>query len=81
MGGLKCHLTHSISEEDWTALNEHFVIPDNIVYMFGRIRDQANKFELIGHEEITDVDGVIPIDVWIERQRAAGYDFGVETSS
>lgn len=75
--GFKCHLTHAITDEDWTAINERFVVPGNVVYVFGRIRDQDNGIELIGHDEIEDVDGVIPIGLWEERQRAEGNDFGL----
>jgi hypothetical protein len=70
--GMNCHLTRSITEEDWEAVNAHFVVPSNLVYIFGRIRDQANKVQLIGHDTIIDVDGEIPIEVWEERQRARG---------
>jgi hypothetical protein len=45
-------------------------VPDNIVYIFGRIRDQANGIEMVGFDTILDVDGEIPIEVWEERQRA-----------
>ena len=77
MDGFECHLTHGITPEDWAAINERFVIPANVVYMFGLIRDQDNNIDIVGHDEITDRDGVIPIDVWEERQRAEGNDFGL----
>jgi hypothetical protein len=68
--GMKCHLSRSITAEDWEAVNEHFVVPPNVVYIFGRIRDQVNKVEMIGFDTIIDLDGEIPIEVWEERQRA-----------
>jgi hypothetical protein len=69
--GYHCALTRSITGEDWAALNVRFVVPDNIVYIFGRIRDQANGIEIAGYDTIVDIDGEIPIEVWEERQRAA----------
>jgi hypothetical protein len=68
--GFKCHLSRNITEEDWVAINEHFVVPENLVYFLGRILDQDNSIELIGYDTIDDVDGEIPIEVWEERQRA-----------
>jgi hypothetical protein len=79
--GYKCELTRGITEEDWAALNERVVIPDNVVYIFNVIRDQMNGVEIVGFDEMEDPDGVIPIDVWVERQRAEGYDFGAGAHS
>ena len=68
--GMQCLLARSITSEDWEAVNKRFVVPPNLVYIFGRIRDQSNGVEMIGFDTIVDVDGEIPIEVWEERQRA-----------
>jgi hypothetical protein len=68
--GMNSHLARGITPEDWEAINERFVVPANVVYIFGRIRDEANKLEVIGYDMIIDRDGEIPIEVWEERQRA-----------
>ena len=68
MDGYECHLTRRITAEDWAAINDHFVLPENVVYIFGLIRDQTNNIDMVGHDEMVERDGVIPIEVWEERQ-------------
>jgi hypothetical protein len=68
--GYECHLTRKITVEDWAAINERFVVPANVVYIFELIRDQDNNIDMVGHDEIADIGGVFPAEVWEERQRA-----------
>jgi hypothetical protein len=57
--GIECHLTRSITAEDWAAINERFVIPDNIGFMFGYlIRDGVNGIDMLGYDSFVGVDGV-----------------------
>lgn len=72
-GGVVCHLTRAITPDDWKAINENLVIPDNLVYFRGLIRDNDNKVDIIGIEEISTLDGgVLSPDEWETRERAAG---------
>jgi hypothetical protein len=72
MNGLRCQLTHRITDEDWAAINERYVMPDNIGYRDGLIRDNVNSIDIEGIEAMVCEDGVVPIEEWEERQRAAG---------
>jgi hypothetical protein len=71
-GGVECRLTRAFTLDDWDAINERFVVPDNLVYFRGLIRDNANKVDMIGIEEISTVDGVMGPEEWEARERAAG---------
>ena len=53
-----CQLTRRITAEDWHAINERFVLPDNIGYIQGIIRDIVNWVDIIGFDEIS-TDGVV----------------------
>jgi hypothetical protein len=68
--GYECHLTRKITAEDWAAINERFVVPANVVYMFELIRDQDNNIDMVGHDEVADLDGLFSAEEWEERQRA-----------
>ncbi|MGQ0463995.1 MAG: hypothetical protein ACT4QG_01625 [Sporichthyaceae bacterium] len=56
-GGRDCSLTRMITEESWAALNERFVIPDNIGYMAGFIRDFENGIDISGYDWVIGLDG------------------------
>jgi hypothetical protein len=30
LNGLRCRVTHRVTDEDWAAINERFVLPDTI---------------------------------------------------
>lgn len=72
MQGMKCRLGYWITDEDWTEVNEAFVIPSNIRYFEGMIRDSLNRVDIIGHEHVTCEDGVQHISVWEELERRMG---------
>jgi hypothetical protein len=70
----ECQLTRSITAEDWAAINEHFVIPDNIAFMFGYlIRDGVNGIDMLGFDTFQGLHGDKPVEVVEEeiRQRDA----------
>ncbi len=69
--GMQCRLTHRITSEDWTAVEQRFALPDTINLGDGVIQDSANWMELEGFDEIITEDGVIPIEEWEARQRDA----------
>jgi hypothetical protein len=71
-GGVVCTLTHRFTEEDWAAINERFVLPDNIRWHNGLIRDTANWIDMMGADTMLSRGEVIPIEAWEERQRARG---------
>lgn len=73
--GTMCALGRKFTDEDWAAINERFVIPANVVYFHGLIRDNANRVDMLGWDEVTCLDGVQPIEVWEARERAAGRQF------
>lgn len=58
-GGVVCHLTRAITPDDWDAVADKFVIPDNLVYFRGLIRDNDNKVDMLGIEEISTSDGLM----------------------
>lgn len=70
--GMKCRLGYWITDEEWAEINEVFVIPANIKYFDGMIRDSVNRVDIIGHEQVQCEDGVHHISVWEERERKAG---------
>jgi hypothetical protein len=70
LDGYECHLTRSITAEDWAAVNERFVLPENVVYIFGLIRDQVNNIDMVGHDEMFERDGAVSIEEWEARLRA-----------
>lgn len=74
-GRTMCSLARRFTEEDWDAINQRFILPDTIVYFHGLIRDNVNRVDMMGREEVTFPDGVQPIDVWEARERAAGRQF------
>jgi hypothetical protein len=71
-GGMVCTLTHRFTQEDWNAINERFVVPDNIRWFNGLIRDTANHIDMMGTDEIMSRGELIPIGVWEERRRQSG---------
>lgn len=73
--GMVCALGRMFSSADWDAINERFVIPDNIVYFHGLIRDNTNWVDMMGWDEVVCLDGVQSVDVWEERERQAGRVF------
>jgi hypothetical protein len=82
--GFECRLTRSITAEDWEAVNERFVIPENIFFFCGYvIRDGANWIDMIGFDELLTLDGVKPIDQLEAeiRERDAHQPRGGDTAS
>ena len=69
MNGFRCRLTRRITDEDWAAINQRFALPDTIGYGDGMIRDNLNRMDIEGYDEIITEDGVIPIEEWEARQR------------
>lgn len=61
-GGL-FQLSRRITDEDWDAVQRRFVLPPNIVFYKGLIRDQDNGVTFLGVEELVGNDGVEPIEV------------------
>jgi hypothetical protein len=61
-GGFECHLTRSITEADWQAINQRFVIPENIRYHAGLIRDGVNRIDMVGNDICIGDHGVEPIE-------------------
>jgi hypothetical protein len=71
-----CQLTRSITAEDWAAINERFVVPPHIGFMFGYlIRDGLNHIDILGFDSFQDDD---PIDVIEDeiRRRDADMQYG-----
>ncbi len=48
--GWKCWLAYPITNDDWAALNEKFLIPPTIYHFAGAIRDSATWSDIIGGE-------------------------------
>ena len=48
------------------------MVPTNIAFFAGIIRDNINGVDIIGYNSVQDIDGVVPIEVWEERERKAG---------
>ena len=65
-----------ITEADWEALNQHFVIPPNIWFDQGLIRDQDNRADLFGADEVEVLNGMEPIDAWEAKERALDRTYG-----
>jgi hypothetical protein len=74
-GRVVCDLSRTITPDDWAAINERFLLPDNIAYYKGLIRDSANGVDFLGCDEIVCDDGLQPISVWEQREREAGRVF------
>jgi len=68
-GGLQCQLARRITDEDWAAINERFELPMNIQFFHGLIRDNDNRIDFMGFDEIQGDEGLIPIEVWEAQQR------------
>lgn len=71
MHGFQCRLARRITDDDWAAIRQRFVLPDTIGYHGGIIQDNLNRMQFIGFDEMITEDGVIPIEEWEARQRAA----------
>lgn len=69
LNGFRCRLTRWITDEDWIAINQRFALPETIGYGDGLIRDNLNRIDIEGFDEIICEDGVIPIEEWEVRQR------------
>jgi hypothetical protein len=61
---------------DWQALNRRFVIPPNIWFDQGLIRDQDNRVDLFGVDEVEGLNGLEPIDVWEAEERELDRVYG-----
>lgn len=73
--GVICHLSRRITDQDWEALNERFLLPSNIGYRSGLIRDNDNRVDFVGVDELAGLYGIEPIEAWEkeERQRKRTY--------
>ncbi len=69
--GFRSQLTRRITDADWAAINQRFALPDTIGYGDGLIRDNLNRMDIEGYDEIITEDGVISIEEWEARQRDA----------
>jgi len=69
LDGNKFYFTRRITDEDWEAIKERFVIPDNIGFFGGLLRDNANHVDMIGYDTITSRGKQIPIEEWEARQQ------------
>jgi hypothetical protein len=65
-----------ITEEDWNALNRRLVLPPNIWFHHGLIRDGENGVDFIGVDEILEVDGPQPAEAWEAKERALDRTYG-----
>jgi hypothetical protein len=72
--GFRCLLTRRITEQDWAAVKDRFILPDSIGYHGGIIQDNLNRMQFEGYDEIITEDGVIPIEEWEARQQATAHD-------
>jgi hypothetical protein len=61
-GGFDCHLTREITQADWDAINQRFIIPDTIWYHLGLIRDGINHMDIMGTDTCVGDHGVEPIE-------------------
>lgn len=66
--GRKCHLTHALTDDDWTAVTDRYIIPENIVWRFGIIRDHENNVQIQGDDTIISGGKEMPIEEWMARQ-------------
>ncbi len=71
--GFQALLTRRITHEDWAAINERFILPENIGFHGGVIQDNLNSMQILGIEEMITEDGVIPIEEWEARRRGRGW--------
>ena len=74
-GGL-FQLSRRITDEDWEALNGHFVLPPNIWFHKGLIRDQDNGVDFLGFDEVIGLEGVEPIEIWEAKELARPRTYG-----
>jgi hypothetical protein len=44
--------SRQITGADWKALNEHFVLPPNLWFHKGLIRDEVNRVDFVGVDEL-----------------------------
>jgi hypothetical protein len=59
----ECKLTRAITRADWEAVNERFVLPENIGFFCGYIiRDSANGIDIIGFDQLIGFNGLEPVD-------------------
>ena len=71
-------VTRRITEADWEAINRHFVIPPNIVYYAPKawIQDNDNQIWFEGNDKIIGLNGVEPIEIFEEEERALDRTYG-----
>lgn len=67
-----CSLTRVITDDDWQALNERFVIPDNIGFFKGLIQDNENGCDIVGTEWVGLADHRQHVDDYEAELRAEG---------
>lgn len=70
--GYVCGLTRVITDDDWRALNDHFVIPENIGFIPGLIRDHENGCDIVGSDWIGPREGPQHVDDYEAKMRAEG---------
>jgi hypothetical protein len=65
LGGGRFRFTRRITDEDWAAINERFVMPNNIGFFHGLIRDNDNHVDMMGFDTIDK----LPAEEWEATQR------------
>jgi hypothetical protein len=65
-----------ITDEDWEAINQRFVIPPNVWFHNGLIRDQENGVDFLGVEELMGLNGVEPVELWEAEEWALDRTYG-----
>jgi hypothetical protein len=67
-----------ITQADWTALNEHYVIPPNIVFWEPKawIQDNDNRIWFEGNDVIVGSNGPEPIGTFEAQERALDRTYG-----
>lgn len=71
-GRYECGLTRVITDDDWQALKERFVIPRNIGFFKGLIRDNENGCDIVGTDWILTAGGREHVDTYEAKMRAEG---------
>lgn len=66
--GRRCHLTHALTDEDWAAVTDRYILPENIVWRFGIIKDHQNRVQIQGDITIISGGQQIPIEEWMACQ-------------
>jgi hypothetical protein len=68
--------SRQITDSDWKALNQRFVLPPNLSFHKGLIRDNDNRVDFVGVDELIGLDGLEPVAVWEAKERALDRVYG-----